>query len=213
MNIHFEMRRRIILASSSPRRKELLSKFLGNNFEVIVPEVNEDEIIIDDPIERVKLLAFKKAESIANKVDSGIVIAADTIVVINNEILGKPKSVDEAFRMLKKLSGKKHKVITALALIDVDNNRKTVEVVETEVYMRKLSEKEIKMYIESGEPLGKAGSYAIQGLGAILIEKINGCFFNVVGLPLTKLYEILNNLDFNLLEEAVINYEKSSKGF
>ena len=193
----------IVLASASPRRREILERVLGRRVQVVVPKVVEEVNEKLSPIEKAKKLALKKAEYAANKVKSGVIVAGDTIVVVEGEVLGKPKDEIEAIEMLTKLSGKEHTVITGIAVINADTGEKLVDAVETRVYMRKLTRKEIEMYVKSREPFGKAGGYAIQGLGALLIDKIDGCFFNVVGLPISKLYEMLKQVGVNLLEAAL----------
>jgi len=193
----------IVLASASPRRREILERVLGRRVQVVVPKVVEEVNEKLSPIEKAKKLALKKAEYVANKVKSGVIVAGDTIVVVEGEVLGKPKDEIEAIKMLTKLSGKEHTVITGIAVINADTGEKLVDAVETRVYMRKMTRKEIEMYVKSREPFGKAGGYAIQGLGALLIDKIDGCFFNVVGLPISKLYEMLKQVGVNLLEAAL----------
>ncbi len=204
--------KKLILASTSPRRRRLLEKFLGEELEVIAPEIDESKYRDLPPREQVKRIALAKAESIASRISGGVVVAADTIVVIDGEVLGKPYTIEEAKSMLRKLSGRKHKVITGIAVIDVESGEKVIDLVESEVLMRKLSELEIELYVRSGEPMGKAGGYAIQGLGALLVKGISGCFYNVVGLPISRLYEILSRLGINLLERAAETYGKACEG-
>ncbi|RLE55965.1 MAG: septum formation protein Maf [Candidatus Methanomethylicota archaeon] len=194
---------RIILASASPRRREILERILGRSIQVVIPEVDEVVDINLSPAEQAKALALKKAEYAARKIESGIVVAGDTVVVVDGEVLGKPKDEREAREMLTKLSGKEHKVITGIAVINVETGEELVDAVETKVYMKKMTMEELELYIKSGEPLGKAGGYAIQEIGALLVGGIDGCFFNVVGLPISKLYEMLKQFGVNLLEEAV----------
>ena len=197
------MNSRIILASASPRRREILERILGRSIQVVIPEVDEVVDINLSPAEQAKALALKKAEYAARKIESGIVVAGDTVVVVDGEVLGKPKDEREAREMLTKLSGKEHKVITGIAVINVETGEELVDAVETKVYMKKMTMEELELYIKSGEPLGKAGGYAIQEIGALLVGGIDGCFFNVVGLPISKLYEMLKQFGVNLLEEAV----------
>ncbi|MEW6622592.1 MAG: Maf family protein [Bacillota bacterium] len=177
------MSKQIILASASPRRKELLDKFVKN---LIVDFVPIDETVPEDmpPEEAVQMLSLKKARIVAEKYDDGIIIGSDTIVVLDNMMLGKPRDNDEAFLMLCQLKGKEHKVISGLAVIDVKTGRFEVSYETTKVKMGNLSEDMIRRYIATGETKDKAGSYAIQGYGAVLVEKIEGDYFNVVGLPL-----------------------------
>lgn len=176
-----------ILASQSPRRKKLL-KLLGLNFKSFHPEIEENHKG-EKPIYYAKKLAEQKAEAANKKFKNKIIIAADTIVVINGKILEKPNSPTDARRMLKTLSGKTHTVFTAFCLINQLNGKKVVDFEKTYVTFRKLTSQEIDEYVESGSCLDKAGSYGIQDdLGAVFISKINGCYYNVVGLPLQKLY-------------------------
>jgi septum formation protein len=183
---------RIILASSSPRRKELLAVLLSNfglKFRVIPANIAE---YIPQKLRNFKgfviNLAYLKASKIAEN-QRGIIIGADTIVVLKNKVLGKPKSRTDAVRMLKTLSGKEHKVYTGLVIIDnyTKSVYKSSEV--TRVKFRKLSNREIVFYVGSGSPMDKAGAYGIQDdFGSTFVEKINGDYFNVVGLPIVKAY-------------------------
>ena len=196
---------KIILASSSPRRKELLER-LGLKFTVV--ESNVKEKYLGRPVDVARENAYGKAFKVAQKVEKGIVIGVDTIVVLNDEIIGKPESLEEAKKILLKLNGKEHKVISAVAVIDVESGRKVVEVEETKVKFRELSIEEINLYVSTGEPLGKAGAYAIQGMGALLVERIDGCYYNVVGLPLTKLYLVLKTFfKIDLLKLAASKFK------
>jgi len=183
----------LILASASPRRADLLRQ-VGLEFTVIKPEVDESITNGEDPEEIVVTLAQKKALDVARRLESGFVLAADTIVVYDKTILGKPADGDEARRMLKFLSGKEHRVYSGLALYDLAGGGFQKGVSETRVWMKPLEEEHINRYVESGEPLDKAGAYGIQGRGAIFVEKIEGCYFNVVGLPLSLLFEMLTRM-------------------
>ncbi len=186
--------KRIILASASPRRKQLLEK-IGLSFTIESSDLNEDNATLSldkDPIELAKELALRKATFIASRNKEGtLVIGADTIVILNGDILGKPHTPEAAEEMLSQLSGIWHKVITGVALVEAQNGKWIVDAVSTEVKMRELSEDIIKAYISTDEPLDKAGAYGIQELGAVLVEEIRGCYYNVVGLPLAKLTEML----------------------
>jgi len=188
----------IVLASSSPRRKELLEQ-LGLKFKIIssnVDETAEEE----DACLLAEKLAEIKAHEIARNLEPGyLVIGADTIVCIDSEILGKPKDETEAFDMLRKLSGKTHKVITGIALVESLSKRKIISHEETLVKFRDLEDKEIMRYIKTGEPMDKAGAYGIQKVGAVLVERIDGCYFNVVGLPLARLTQMLKEFDIKVL--------------
>ena len=184
----------IILASGSPRRKMLMEQ-VGIQCRVVVS--GADETIDGPPDFQVLELAKRKALSVkeivgANCVRPFIIIAADTLVYINGEILGKPKDKNEAFFMLKTLSGNKHTVYTGVAIIKGDDIHSFVS--QTDVYFRDLSDKEIFEYIETGEPFDKAGAYGVQDKGALLVSHIIGDFFTVVGLPIAKVYEVLRDI-------------------
>ncbi len=181
---------KLILASASPRRKALLEQ-IGLVFEVMpsdVPESFPAEIPVR---ERAGELAAGKAAQIADRVASGIVIGADTVVVLDGRPLGKPDAEAQAFEMLRALSGKSHEVITAVAVIDAADGRMAQDDACTQVFFRNLSDAEIQGYIASGEPMDKAGAYGIQGKGALLVQRIEGCYTNVVGLPLVCLARLL----------------------
>ncbi len=180
---------KIVLASSSPRRVKLL-KQLGVPFEVVEPVGVHEE---DDgvPEEVVLRNAQAKADHVASKLDEGIVIGADTIVVLGETIIGKAMTDQEATEMLTALQGRTHRVLTGLAVVDASSKRTETDVVETVVTFQPLTEDEVARYVASGEPLGKAGGYAVQGLGAVIVEEVHGCFYNVVGLPLYRLSVLL----------------------
>jgi septum formation protein len=181
----------IYLASKSPRRRNLL-KQLNLNFKSL--SVNVDEVISpnEEPSNAVLRLSKEKLLCAKKKIKNGIIITADTIVVLDNKIIGKPKNKKNAFYILKTLSGKTHIVYTGFSLFNTFNNRSISDFEKTKVTFRDLSNKEIREYIESGSPMDKAGAYGIQDdFGAVFIRKINGCYYNVVGLPLAKLYHSL----------------------
>ena len=177
----------LILASQSPRRRELL-KYITDDFTVKVSEV--DETLPDgiSPSEAVLYLSRIKAEPFAAGGDT--VIGADTVVAIDGEILGKPANKEDARAMLTKLSGKTHSVFTGVTVIRDGKEQSFFE--ETKVKFFNLSENEIEKYIKTGEPLDKAGAYGIQGFGSLLVEKIDGDYFNVVGLPVSRLNRVLS---------------------
>jgi len=189
---------KIILASASPRRKQLLSK-LGLEFDVRPSNIEEDVEIETDFGTFVKMLAYKKAKDVAKQYCCGIILGADTIVVVDGEILGKPQNGDDAKKMLEKLNGKWHLVYTGLALIDVKQKKCIKEFEESKVKFRELTMQQIENYIKTGEPFGKAGAYAIQGIGSLLVEKIDGCYYNIVGLPLVKLSKMLSAFGINII--------------
>lgn len=182
-----------VLASQSPRRRQLLN-LLGLNFEIFIPSIEENHKG-GKPISYAKKLAEEKA-SVANKhFNNKIIISADTIVVLEGKILEKPTSKQDAFRMLRLLSGKTHIVYTAICVINQINNKKLIDYEKTFVTFRELSMSEIREYVESGSCMDKAGAYGIQDdLGAVFVKKINGCYYNVVGLPLQKLYVMLHKI-------------------
>lgn len=184
----------IILASASPRRRELMEN-MGLGFTVMVSDADESSVDSSVPPEiYVQELALLKAAAVAKSVienKEAIVISADTIVVNDGMILGKPKDEEDARNMLSTLSGKMHKVYTGFCVMRLADAFTVCKNVCTEVVFKKLSEEKIERYIKTSEPNDKAGSYAIQGFGAMLIEKINGDYFNVVGLPVSELADVL----------------------
>ncbi|MBR5155330.1 MAG: septum formation inhibitor Maf [Clostridia bacterium] len=190
---------RIILASNSPRRKQLLEN-LGLKFEILpdsTPEPMNDSI---RPDEMVMNLAKFKGENILkqlNPKEEAIIIAADTVVAVNDRILGKPKTKEEAFEMLTLLSGKSHSVYTGVYIIENSSKKSANFYEKTEVYFKSLDINEIKDYINIGEPMDKAGSYGIQNFGSLFVEKIHGDYFNVVGLPVCHLGKVLKQ-DFGI---------------
>lgn len=188
---------KLILASASPRRVELLHN-LGLDFICISPEIEEELLPGESAIHSAERLAVKKADSIKLPDDDSLIIAADTVVLCSGQILGKPASKAQARTMLTLLSGRSHKVITAVCL---KNNLGFCEVQSeiTTVFFRNLSQEEIEGYIDTGEPFDKAGGYGIQGIGAVLVSRIEGCFFNVVGLPLSRLYNMLRKQNIEVL--------------
>ena len=188
----------IILASASPRRKELLEK-LGLEFEVEPSNYVEDMRSRQKPHELARSISLAKALAVASKHRDAIVIAADTFVVLGGQILGKPHTESEARRMLEAINGKPHSVITGFSIIDVGKSKKLSRSVETKTYIRKLTSAEIEAYVNSKEPLDKAGAYAIQGLGAVIVERIEGDYFNVMGLPLSALTEALKEFGVDIL--------------
>jgi len=185
----------LVLASQSPRRKELLKR-LNVPFEVIGSDIEEKFDLNLSPDQVAQSLAFQKASHIAKKYPNAQVIGADTIVVYENQILGKPHDENEAFQMISMLSGNTHHVITGVSIINSENQVTFYE--KTEVTFWPLSEDEIKSYIQTGEPYDKAGSYGIQGLGSLFVKEIKGDYFNVVGLPIARLYRELKKLNFPL---------------
>ena len=183
---------RLILASKSPRRRYLLEK-VGLKFSIIPSELDESSMILSPPESYVKSLAVAKAGHISDRYPDSWIIGADTVVFIDNTILGKPASRDEARAMLKRLSAKTHQVHTGYCICHKATEHLFSECVTTDVSFKNLSQKEIDWYIDSGEPFDKAGAYAIQGIGTFLVKRINGSYTNVVGLPVCEVLEYLIN--------------------
>jgi septum formation protein len=180
----------LILASKSPRRRYLLQQ-AGLSFSVIPSSIDEASVPVSSPETYVKALSEAKAENVSIKFPKKWVIGADTIVLKDGAILGKPDSIAQARTMLKQLSGQTHQVLTGFAICCKSKNRKYSETVKTQVLFKSLTDKEIEWYIHTKEPFDKAGAYAIQGLGTFLVKSINGSYTNVVGLPVCEVIEIL----------------------
>jgi septum formation protein len=183
----------IILASRSPRRQELLRQ-VGIRVEIIPSMVEERPLEGESPDEHVIRLAQEKAMEVAARYPGRWVIGADTIVLIDGEVLGKPRNRKEAVSMLQRLSGKEHRVYTGICLVGPDGEIKEIQSVMTRVIMKELSQKEIEGYVRTGEPFDKAGGYAIQGMGSAFIKEIHGSYSNVVGLPLCEVIDILKRI-------------------
>lgn len=183
----------LVLGSSSPRRRRILDG-LDLEFIVDAPDVDESVEKGEAPEEHVKRLAWLKAATVAGRYEKGTVIAADTIVLLDDKILGKPAGAREAVEMLKTLRGRRHEVLTGVAVLRCSDGAGAVGVESTDVSVRNLSDDDIESYVEGGEPLDKAGSYAIQDCGAAIVEEVSGCFYNVVGLPVALLCDALSRL-------------------
>jgi septum formation protein len=179
----------LVLASASPRRKQLLRQ-IGIPFRTMTSRVRED-ILSRDPLMNARLLAEAKAYAVTEKCEGSWILGADTIVVLDRVVLGKPADDDEAFSMLRQLSGSEHRVITGFCLVAPDSKKSYSEAVVTRVTFKVLTKREILGYVATGEPFGKAGGYAIQGIGAFLVKRITGSYTNVVGLPLCALVNAL----------------------
>ncbi|MDD2654197.1 MAG: Maf family nucleotide pyrophosphatase [Candidatus Omnitrophica bacterium] len=190
--------RKIILASASPQRRALL-KQIGLKFKVVKSGTCEKRRITSTAANLVINNALAKAKDVANKLDSGVVIGCDTIVSAENKIIGKPNDLADAKIILKFLSRRPQLVYTGLALIDIDNKKTLTGFEKTKVYMHKLSDKEIDRYFRKVSPLDKAGAFDIQRYGGLFIKRIDGCFYNVVGLPLAKLYQMLKKFGIQIL--------------
>ena len=184
---------KIVLASASPRRANLL-KQIGLEFQICPSRVDESAITDTSPDSAVQELALTKAKAVAGNHMNGLVIGADTVVVINRRVIGKPEHAAHAVEILTQLSGVCHEVMTGVALVDLERRREVVWQEKTVVQFRKLHRREILTYVNSGEAVDKAGAYGVQGRAAAFVERIEGCYFNVVGLPLASLVERLWNL-------------------
>lgn len=189
---------KVILASGSPRRKELLEK-LGIEFIVEPSGYEEDMGMSMSPKDLAKQLSSGKAKDIAQNYTDALVIGADTLIAFSGKVLGKPHTEDKAIETLKELSGREHSVITGYTIIDTKTGKVVSDAIETKVYFRNLTEEEIKAYVATGEPLDKAGSYAIQGKGVLFVDKIEGDYNNVIGLPLTQIALALKDFGVKVL--------------
>jgi septum formation protein len=190
--------KRIVLASASPRRRELLQR-IGLEFEVDPSDYVEDLNAGLSPHELARSISLEKARLVAARHTDAVVIAADTIVVLGGRIIGQPGTDAEARSMLTRLNGKPHSVVTGFTVLDTGENRAVSGSVETTVHVKRVTSEEIEAYVASKEPLGKAGGYAIQGLGSVLVDRIEGDYFNVVGLPLSALAETLKEFGIRVL--------------
>ncbi|MBI5640772.1 MAG: septum formation inhibitor Maf [Nitrospirae bacterium] len=189
--------RTIILASASPRRRDILG-LTGLSFRV---DAGDFEEVIDSRMEPGRLarhLSREKARSVAGRHKNAVIIAADTLIRARGKVFGKPRTKKEARDMLSTLSGRVHTVITGFSVYDTETNKCLSRSVETKVYFKRLKAKEIEAYIRSGEPMDKAGAYAIQGLGSVFIKRIDGDYFNVVGLPLSSLVDMLKRFGVDI---------------
>lgn len=192
----------IILASQSPRRKALLHD-LGLVFQSVPADIDEVIYLHETPLESSSRIALEKARVVAKQGYKGLIIAADTIVVLDGSVLGKPADVSDAINMLHLLSGRKHQVMTSVCVLDTNYDDYEVQTEITEVYFKDLTRDEIVYYVATAEPMDKAGAYAIQGRASLFVNRIEGCYFNVVGLPLQRLYLMLEKRGFSLLKEGL----------
>ncbi|MGQ9509005.1 MAG: Maf family protein [Thermodesulfobacteriota bacterium] len=198
------MKNSLILASKSPRRYELLKR-MGLEFKVIPSHVEEDIVPDESPQRRVLRLAKAKTLEIGKKYINQWILGADTIVYIDHSILGKPKDSEEAKRMLRRLSGREHRVFTGVSIRHLGKGKEDKAVVQSRVKIKRLTPSEIEWYIESGEPFDKAGGYAAQGIGAFMIESIKGSYTNVIGLPLCEVIQMLLRLDAITISKSGIH--------
>lgn len=187
---------RLILASASPRRRDLLAN-LNFPFEVVPADLDESFTSEDNPFDLVRRLSIGKAEAVAAQHPDALVLAADTVVVFRDEVLGKPKTPEENLEFVTRLSGHTHEVFTGHAL--VQGTKRADRVVQTAVRFRKLSDGEIERYVATGEGMDKAGGYAIQGYGSALVREVRGCYFNVVGLSVPNVAELAQTFGFQLV--------------
>ena len=192
--------KKIILASTSYRRKELLTLLIGNNFEVQASSYDEDNTLDLPPKDLVMLHALGKGRDIASKLSEGVVISGDVVVVFNNEVFGKPHTKEKAKEILKKFSGQTVEVISGLAVIDVENKKEFQDFETTKVKFKNLTEQEIDDYVATGDPLDKGGGFGIQGQAAVFIERIEGDYPNILGLPLFKLNNLLVQAGINIFD-------------
>ena len=183
----------LILASASPRRAALL-EIVGIPLRIVESRISERGELPAEPAAFAVTLSERKARQVAEQVKGGPVLGADTIVVLDGTILGKPRNASHAEQMLHWLSGRPHEVITGLTLISADGGEQISAHESTRVFFRTLNAEEISEYVRTGEPMDKAGAYGIQGKGALLVERIEGCYYNVVGLPLVRLMKMLKAL-------------------
>lgn len=190
--------KQIVLASASPRRYELLTR-LGLEFEVEPSQVIEKPFADEAPNDYIMRIARAKAVAVARRRDCGLVIGADTEVVVDGQVLGKPRDTEDAKKMLALLSGKWHAVMTGVALYDVETGNEAVDYAKTLVRLAHLSKEEIDWYVATGEPMDKAGSYAIQGLASLFVDEIAGNYHNVVGLPIPLVYRLARQLGCQLV--------------
>ncbi len=191
----------IILASKSPRRQALLRQ-IGIDFQVDPANIDESFRENESPEDFARRIAQEKARVTAGRHRKGIVIGADTIVVLDGRVFGKPIDARDAEHMLSQLSGRVHLVITGLTVMDAATGRSLTRTAATRVWFKNLTKQEIMSYSSSGEPLDKAGAYGIQERGALLVERIEGCFYNVVGLPLVLLGDLLKDIDDPFLDDG-----------
>lgn len=190
--------KKIILASGSPRRKELLEQ-IGLNFEIDKSDYVEDMSLPMKPEELAKFLSGKKAGAVAHKYSEGIIIAADTFIVLENEILGKPHTEEKAREMLRKISGQVVCSVTGFTVFDAGSKKEISQAVSTKIFIKELDRKEIDNYVATGETLDKAGAFGIQNRGTLIIEKIEGSYSNIVGLPLFEMGAVLKEFGISII--------------
>lgn len=190
---------KIVLASTSPRRAELL-KQIGVEFELASGNVQERPHPDEAPADYITRLARAKVIAVAGERQTGLIIGADTVVVLDGQLLGKPNDEADAERMLRSLSGRWHAVMTGVALYDVATGQEVADFDKTLVRFARISNQEIEWYVKTGEPMDKAGAYGIQGLGGLFVDEIAGNYYNVVGLPLPLVYRLARRLGYSFLK-------------
>jgi septum formation protein len=173
---------------------------IGLEFEIVPSSYEEDMHLKLSPKKMVQIFAEGKAADVASKMKKGIVVGVDTIIVFKNQKIGKPLNKDKAIKILKEISGKEIKVYSGICIIDVENKNKIIDYEISKIKLKKLTKEEIESYVRTGEPLDKAGGFALQGMGGMFVEKINGCHSNIIGLPLYNLYKNLKKLNINIFE-------------
>lgn len=191
---------KIILASASPRRAELL-KQIGVEFELVSSQAEERPHPDETPADYTMRIARAKVIAVARNREAGLVLGADTVVVLDGHLIGKPETVADARTMLRQLSGKWHAVLTGVALYDVETGHEVADYEKTLVKFAQLSDAEIDWYVRTGEPMDKAGAYGIQGLGGLFIDEIAGNYYNVVGLPIPLVYRLARRLGYSFVPE------------
>jgi septum formation protein len=184
---------KLVLASRSPRRAEIL-KAVGWPFEIVSADIDESRFEGETAVPYVRRLAQTKAETVAKSLPTGLVLGADTVVLVDEKILGQPSDPEDARRMLRLLSGRWHQVLTAVALLRAGENRSEIGHEKTRVRFAEMSDAEIDWYVGTGEPMDKAGAYAVQGGAAFFIEEIQGDYFNIVGLPVRLVYRLARTM-------------------
>lgn len=188
---------RLILASASPRRRELLAR-LALAFTVMPADIDEQPLPAEAPRAYVRRIALAKAQHVARQCPGDVVLGADTTVVLDEQILGKPHTAEAARHMLRRLGGRRHTVLTAVAVVRQERRVVRLDVVSTRVQFRPIPEADIERYVATGEPFDKAGGYAIQGGGAAFVASVDGCYTNVVGLPLQRTTALLRSVGLTI---------------
>lgn len=201
------MKRKIILASTSPRRHGLAQQ-MGLEFEIMPSRYEEDMTLKMSAKELVKTLSYGKAREVVSRTKKGIVIGCDTIVVFDGKKLGKPHTAPKAVEMLKSFSGKKVYVYSGVALIDTENGKEIQDCEVSSVHFRKMGDDEIRRYVATGQPLDRAGAFGMEGLDCIFVDKVNGCFWNILGFPVGNIYKNLKTMGVDIFAYEKWNGKK-----